>query len=244
LKRRTVGKTNAVVNRLQTVGDLFFSKIVESQQTTIAIQLYLDELNGAATGVPAEPLVRNVLERAVSRLQWLCELMLERQYPRLMRGPLNLTPDELLSGVIERLLKAMREIHPETVRQFFALANRHMRWELNDLARKLDAQGHAIELRDSQHAAPNPPDPSFSSVNMSRVLEAIEAMPEDEREVFTLMRIQGMTRAETAQIVGIAEKTVQRRLKRGLILLHQVLNNIGPMHLADLPETNTDTDTD
>jgi RNA polymerase sigma factor (sigma-70 family) len=211
---------------------------VESQQTTTAIQHYLDELNCAATDEPAEPLVRNVLGRAVTRLQWLCELMLERQYPRLTRGPLNLTPDELLSGVVERLLKAMREIRPETVRQFFALANRHMRWELNDLARKLDAQGHAIELRDSRHAAPNPPDTSLTSVNMRRVLEAIEAMPEDEREVFTLIRVQGMTRAETAQIVGIAEKTVQRRLKRGLILLHQVLHDVGPMHLAEPTDTD------
>jgi RNA polymerase sigma-70 factor (ECF subfamily) len=50
----------------------------------------------------------------------------------------NLQPNELLSGVLERLLKAMREVHPQTVRQLFALANQHMRWELNDLARRLD----------------------------------------------------------------------------------------------------------
>ena len=37
--------------------------------------------------------------------------------------PLNLQPDELLGGVVERLLEAMREVHPQTVRQFFALAN-------------------------------------------------------------------------------------------------------------------------
>jgi hypothetical protein len=37
--------------------------------------------------------------------------------------------DELLSSVVERLLKAMREVRPPTVRQFFALANQHMRWE-------------------------------------------------------------------------------------------------------------------
>jgi RNA polymerase sigma-70 factor (ECF subfamily) len=27
---------------------------------------------------------------------------------------------------------------PTNVRQFFALANQHLRWELNDLARRLD----------------------------------------------------------------------------------------------------------
>jgi hypothetical protein len=38
----------------------------------------------------------------------------------------------------KRLLEAMREARPQTVRQFFALANQHMRWELDDLARRLD----------------------------------------------------------------------------------------------------------
>jgi RNA polymerase sigma-70 factor (ECF subfamily) len=61
----------------------------------------------------------------------------------------NLQADELLSAVAERLLKALREARPQTVRQFFALANQHMRWELNDLARRLDGQPAAVELRES-----------------------------------------------------------------------------------------------
>ena len=39
---------------------------------------------------------------------------------------------KMSDAVVERLLKGMRSIHPRTVRQFFALANQHMRWELND----------------------------------------------------------------------------------------------------------------
>jgi hypothetical protein len=31
------------------------------------------------------------------------------------------------SAMIERLLKAMRVVHPKTVRQIFALANQYMR---------------------------------------------------------------------------------------------------------------------
>ena len=54
--------------------------------------------------------------------------MLFRKYPRLTQPPLNLQPEEMLSAVTERLLKAMREARPQTVRQFFALANQHMRW--------------------------------------------------------------------------------------------------------------------
>jgi hypothetical protein len=64
-------------------------------------------------------------------MRLLCANLLDRKYQRLTLPPLNLQVDELLSGVVERLLKAMRSVRPETVRQFFALVNQHMRWELN-----------------------------------------------------------------------------------------------------------------
>ena len=51
------------------------------------------------------------------------------------------------------------------------------------------------------------------------MIEAIEALPDDEREAFDLVRIQGMTQAEAAEMLGVATKTVKRRLDRGLRLL-------------------------
>jgi hypothetical protein len=42
-----------------------------------------------------------------------------------MQPPLNRQLDESLGAVTERLLKAQREARPGTVRQFFALAERH-----------------------------------------------------------------------------------------------------------------------
>src|SRR5215468_8585631 len=122
------------------------------QPTTAAIQRCLDALQG---GTAAEPLVRDLLERAVRRLRLLCATLLHRSYPRLTQPPLNLQTEELLGAVVERLLKALREIRPGTVRQFFALACQHMRWELNDLARRLDQQPAAVEL--SEGLLPTPP---------------------------------------------------------------------------------------
>src|SRR5262245_50880287 len=107
------------------------------EHTTVVVQRYLDAL---AADTPAEPIVRALLDRAVRRLQTLCANLLFRSYPRLTQPPLNLHVDEMLGAVVERLLKALREAKPGTVRQFFALANQHMRWELNDLARRLDEQ--------------------------------------------------------------------------------------------------------
>jgi hypothetical protein len=98
------------------------------EHTTAAVQRYLDELAGDS---PAEPIVQALLDRAVRRLHLLCATLLHRSYPRLTQPPMNLQADELLGAVAERLLKAMREARPQTVGQFFALANQHMRWEFH-----------------------------------------------------------------------------------------------------------------
>jgi RNA polymerase sigma factor (sigma-70 family) len=195
------------------------------ERTTAVVQRYLDALAG---DMPAEPIVRGLLDRAVRRLEMLCANLLYRSYPRLTLPPLNLQADELLGAVVERLLKAMRKARPETVRQFFALANQHMRWELNDLARRLDEQASAAELHES--SVPAPPESSGSplSPNTRRMLEAIESLPEDEREVFSLVRIQGMTQTQAAEVLGVSPKTVQRRLHRGLVLLTDRLGDLQP----------------
>ena len=109
--------------------------MISEETTTAAVQRYLDALAGEQ---PAEPIVRELLDRSVRRMQMLCANLLYRKYRRLALPPLNLQPDEMLDAVVERLLKAMRSVRPQTVRQFFALVNQHMRWELNDPSRPVD----------------------------------------------------------------------------------------------------------
>jgi RNA polymerase sigma factor (sigma-70 family) len=209
---------------------------VDENRTTAAVQQYLDELARLPGDSPAEPIVRELLARAVDRLHLLCARLLHRNYPRLTRGPLNLRSEEMLSAVVERLIKAMRNVRPQTVRQFFALANQHMRWELNDLARRLDQQTAAIELRESRMAAPASPPPVVDngssadqpSPGLAQILSAIDELPEDEREVFNLVRVQGMTQSEAANVVGVTVKTIQRRLNRSLVLLGERLGDLGP----------------
>ena len=61
-----------------------------------------------------------------------------------------------------------------------------------------------------------------------RMLDAIESLPEGEREVLDLVRIHGMTHAEAAELLGISLKTVQRRLQRSLLLLASELSDLRP----------------
>ena len=201
------------------------------EHTTAVVQRYLNELNQNS---PAEPIVRALLDGAVRRLHLLCATLLYRSYPRLAQPPLNLQADELLSSVTERLLKALREARPETVRQFFALANQHMRWELNDLARRLDNQPAAVELREGLVPAPAS-SASGLSPNGRRMLEAIDNLPDEEREAFGLVRVQGMAQTEAAQLLGVSVATVKRRLYRGLRLLTESLADLRPGDVTSEP---------
>jgi RNA polymerase sigma factor (sigma-70 family) len=194
------------------------------ERTTAVVQGYLDELAGDR---PAEPVIRALLERAVHRLHELCAALLHRSYPRLTRPPLNLQVEEMLGAVVERLLKALREIRPGTVRQFFALASQHMRWELNEMARRLDEQPTAAELREGLVPAPASSDSQLTA-DVRRMLEAIERLPEGEREAFELVRIQGMSQAEAARMLEVSVATVNRRLSRGLQLLAAELGDLYP----------------
>jgi RNA polymerase sigma-70 factor (ECF subfamily) len=218
----------------------FFGGPAVREEPTTAIQRYLDALPGDPA---AEPVVRDLLERAAGRLRLFCANLLHRSYPRLTRPPVNLETDELLGGVVAGLLKALREVRPPTVRRFFALACQHMRWQLNDLARRLDERPATAALPESCVAAPPESTCSCLTPDGRRVLEAIEGLPDDEREVFDLVGIRGLTHADAAAVVGVSEKTVQRRLNRARLLLAERLADLRPDTSGGSEEQPDDTPT-
>jgi RNA polymerase sigma-70 factor (ECF subfamily) len=197
---------------------------MSAEPTSAVVQRYLDALGGDQ---PAEPIVRALLDRSVRRLQLLCTNLLYRKYRRLTLPPVNLQPEEMLDAVVERLLQAMRSVRPQTVRQFFALVNQHMRWELNDVARRLDEQPTAVELREDMVPAPASSG-SVLTPDGRRMLKAIDDLPEHEREVFGLLHVQGLTQGEAAEVLGVSVRTVQRRLNRSLLLLAEQLDDLRP----------------
>jgi RNA polymerase sigma factor (sigma-70 family) len=192
--------------------------------TTSVVQQYLDEMAGDA---PPESIVRALLDKSARRLHLLCSTWLFQSYPRLARPPVNLAADDMLSALVERLLKALRSVRPQTVRQFFALANRHIRWELNDLSRRLAKQPLFVELEPDKVPAPAS-DCSGLSEDGCRMLDAIDQLPDDEREAFDLVRIQGLTHTEAGQILGVTPVTVKRRVNRALRLLANQLSDLQP----------------
>jgi RNA polymerase sigma-70 factor (ECF subfamily) len=58
------------------------------------------------------------------------------------------------------------------------------------------------------------------------MLNAIESLPEAEREAFDLVRIQGLSQSEAARVLDVSVTTVKRRLNRGLQLLAASLGDL------------------
>ena len=83
---------------------------MQEEPTTAIIQRYLDALPGDPA---AEPIIRELLDRAVGRLRLLCAIHLHRGYPRLTRPPVNLETDELLGGIVAGLLTSLRTTPPD-----------------------------------------------------------------------------------------------------------------------------------
>jgi hypothetical protein len=92
-------------------------RLMIEEQTTAAVQHYLDALEG---DTPAEPIVRALLDRSVRRLQVLCANLLYRAYPRLVQPPVNLRPDELLGAGTVRRSAALGNRHAEAACRFFS----------------------------------------------------------------------------------------------------------------------------
>jgi RNA polymerase sigma-70 factor (ECF subfamily) len=84
-----------------------------------------------------------------------------------------------------------------------------------------------VELRDGLVPAPASSDSGLTP-DGRRMLEAIGSLPEAQREAFDLVRIQGMTQAEAAQVLGVSAMTVNRRLNCSLQLLTETLRDLRP----------------
>ena len=59
-----------------------------------------------------------------------------------------------------------------------------------------------------------------------RILAAIDRLPEGERETFDLVRIQGLSQTEAAQVLEVSVMTVSRRLNRSLQRLAATLGDL------------------
>ena len=109
---------------------------------------------------------------------------------------------------------------------------KHIRWELNGLVRELDAQRYEPLRADLTVRESEASDVQLSPLG-HRILEAIHNLAQSDQDIFNLVRLQGMTQRDAAEVLGISKRTVERRLKR---ILPRLWGELGGLQLPHGPE--------
>lgn len=158
-----------------------------------------------------------LIESAGGRLLRLTRKMI-KSYPRVARWEQT---DDVFQNALLRLDRALRSVAPATVRDFFRLSAAQVRRELIDLARRYGGP----EGLGANHASHGPdgdgsqavPDRAESTqapdqlACWSEFHRRIEALPDEDREIFDLLWYQGLTQPQAALVLGVSERTVNRR---------------------------------
>jgi RNA polymerase sigma-70 factor (ECF subfamily) len=157
-----------------------------------------------------------------------------RDFPRVHRWEQT---DDVLQGAALRLLRTLTDVQPADAADFFRLAGLNVRRELLDLAKHyygplgLGAHHATVEQRPDQSAtSAQRNEPADASDDGPERLAAwtefhqqVERLPEEEREVFSLLWYQGLTQAEAAEVLGVSDRTIKRRWQTARLHLHDAL---------------------
>lgn len=131
--------------------------------------------------------------------------------------------EDIMQEAFLRLWKARETVDPGKVKSFlFSIANnlfldavRHQKVKLkHQQAPKREVDGespqHILEQKEFQQQLEN----------------AINALPEGQREVFLLNRIDKLTYAEIAERLGVSVKAVEKRMGKALAKMRKLVKNI------------------
>lgn len=179
-----------------------------------------------------EALIRHVGDRLLR----LTRRML-RGYPHLLRWEQT---DDIFQTAVLRLYKSLGSVKPRSAEHFWNLATTQIRRTLIDLVRHyFGPQGQAAHHHSDGAIAGKGEEPDLIShppraepetlEGWTAFHEAIERLPDGEREVFQLVWYAGLTQQEAAQTLNVSLPTVQRRWYAAQVTLYRVLQGQSPL---------------
>jgi RNA polymerase sigma-70 factor (ECF subfamily) len=194
---------------------------------TVHLQNCLDRLHGGDESARKE-----LLAGTCERLTQLTRTML-KDYHRLKRWEQT---EDVLQNALVRLYRALQDVTPPSLRDFYRLATLQIRRELIDLSRHYyGPQGHgrlhASNVEDENGLDSKPPayEQADSSDGPARLAvwsefhQQVDALPEEEREVFDLVWYQGLQHTDAASVLGVSARTVKRRWQSACLKLHAAM---------------------
>ncbi|MFI4876014.1 MAG: RNA polymerase sigma factor, partial [Blastopirellula sp. JB062] len=165
-----------------------------------------------------------ILERALQRLQRQTRAML-RSYPRLARWEQT---DDVFQEAVIRLYRSLKQVRPQSARHFFGLATMQIRRTLIDLARHhlgplAEAANHESHFALAELPRQGAEEGPMTLAQWAEFHEAIEKLPEELSETFSLLWYAEMTHADAASLLGVSTKTIQRRFTHARLLLSEII---------------------
>jgi RNA polymerase sigma-70 factor (ECF subfamily) len=179
-----------------------------------------------------------LLECAWRRLERLARKMLAG-FPFVRRWE---ETGDVLNSAGPRILRELQDKTPSSALEFFGWATTHIRHELIDLARHYRSRAcppgqfptpppdGGDDLGDAGRFEP-PDDTTRDPIRLeawTRFHEAVERLPDKERNVFDLLYYQGLSRAEAAELLAITVKTVRNRWIAARLQLFEELDGEMP----------------
>ncbi len=201
-----------------------------SPHHTAVLQSWLEQLK-SADGARADEARRAVINHAGERLEKLARKMLTN-YPRLRRWEQT---GDVLQNALLRLHRSLSTIRPDSVRQFYGLAATMIRRELIDMTRHHfgpagaaashhtdgpNKESDGVSAVERLHDSRNEPS---SLAEWTEFHDAVERLPEPEREVFDLYWYEGLDQKTIASILNITDRTVKNRWRNAKLLLQSLL---------------------
>ncbi len=150
--------------------------------------------------------------------------------PTMRRFALSLTrapdqADDLVQAACERALLSADRFEPGT--RFDAWMFRIIRNLWIDRIRRTRTQAAVpVEEADTVEGAEGE-DAAVSRLALSDTAAAILRLPDDQREVLTLVCVEGLSYAEAAAVIGVPIGTVMSRLARARVKLAAMLEDQG-----------------
>ena len=152
--------------------------------------------------------------------------LFEQYYPVLVTFVLRYVADldqaqELVQEVFIKLYQKREALHiTQSLKSYLFKAVYHQC--LNTLKQAQLRQQH------QQQAAQERPDADdadhlVEAESIQRIYQAIEALPEQCRRIFTLNRFEGMSNQAIADHLGLSKRTVETQISKALKLLRQAL---------------------
>ncbi len=151
-----------------------------------------------------------VVIHVCERLRLLTRKML-RGYPTVKRWS---ETDDVLQNAMLRLHRSLSEVQPESPRQFYGLAATQIRRELIDLARHFNGPqgiGANHHTDDGKICESSPGAEPENLETWTEFHQAVEALPEDQRDVVSLLWYEDLSQPEAAEVLGISLATLKRR---------------------------------